>query len=295
MNIMDLWKDGNKPSFSVELFPARSDKGGKTLNSVIEKLLILKPDFVSVTFGAGGSSRDGSFELIKKLMKLNDNKVLPYIASYGLSASDLDNVLNEYKEIGVKNILCVRGDKPEDNELFPHPDGFNFASDFIRHINENHQIYIGAAGYPEGHIDSNSKETDWEYLKLKVKNGAKFIIANYFFDNRYFYEFKDKCRELGINVPIIAGIMPIYSVKMLKILSAKCGATITDEIKMGLKNIDLNEKKEVIDFGIEYAAKQCKDLLENKVDGLHFYTMNKSKSVLGIFEKLNKRGFLLKS
>ncbi len=294
MDIMDFWNDNSLPSFSFELFPARSDKGVKTLNSVIEKLLILKPDFVSITFGAGGSSRSGSLELVKKLVKLNNKKVLPYIASYGLSATELDDVLNEYKEIGVKNILCVRGDKPEENELFPHPDGFNFASDFIRHINENHQIYIGAAGYPEGHIDSNSKETDWEYLRLKVKNGAKFIIANYFFDNKYFYEFKDKCREMGINAPIIAGIMPIYSLKMLKMLSAKCGATITDDIKMGLKNIDLNEKKEVLDFGIEYAAKQCEDLLENKVDGIHFYTMNKSKSVLGIFEKLRAGGYLLR-
>jgi len=289
MKVTDIWTCGARPTVSFELFPPRSDKAAEKLEKTIDELVALKPDFVSVTFGAGGSTRKGSHQLIEKLKNEKGREVIAYFAGYGLGPEDITSVLDSYQQLGIENILVVRGDKPADQEDFkPHPQSLPHASDLIAFIRPRHDFCIGAAAYPEGHIEAQSKETDIEYLKLKVDNGAEYIISNYFYDNRYFFDFVERCKAAGINVPILAGVMPVYSVKMMKMLSGLCGATITDQLRQAIAALPEGDKEALVNFGIEFAVRQCKDLLKAGVPGLHIYTMDRSRSAAAIVERLRR-------
>ncbi len=293
MKILDIWKSKQKPSVSFELFPARTPKSAVNLEKAIDRLADLGPDFVSVTFGAGGSTRKGSSELIDKLANEKKLNVLAYVACYGMSPDDLADVLNDYKAIGVRNILAVRGDPPRELEGFqPHRDSFAHASDFIPFIQSRFDVCLGAAGYPEGHIEADSKERDLEFLKLKVEQGAQFIIANYFYDNRYFFDFRDRCQTIGIDVPILPGVMPVYTVKMMQSLANLCGAAITDELRGGLAVFAEDDKAGVLNFGIDFAVRQCRELLQSEVPGIHIYTMDRGKSTSEIVARLRGDGLL---
>ena len=289
MKVTDIWTCGARPTVSFELFPPRSDKAAEKLEKTIDELVALKPDFVSVTFGAGGSTRKGSHQLIEKLKNEKGREVIAYFAGYGLGPEDITSVLDSYQQLGIENILVVRGDKPADQEDFkPHPQSLPHASDLIAFIRPRHDFCIGAAGYQEGHIEAESKETDIEYLKRKVDNGAEYIISNYFYDNRYFFDFVERCKAAGINVPILAGVMPVYSVKMMKMLSGLCGATITDQLRQAIAALPEGDKEALVNFGIEFAVRQCKDLLKAGVPGLHIYTMDRSRSAAAIVERLRR-------
>jgi methylenetetrahydrofolate reductase (NADPH) len=292
MKVTDLWKTSTKPTLSFELFPARSDKAAANLEKAIDKLVALNPDFVSVTFGAGGSTRAGSYQLVEKLIREKDLPVIAYFACYGLGPDDITAVLDSYQELGVESILAVRGDVPHAGDFEPHPDSLPYASDLVEYIRPRFSFCIGVAGYPEGHIEATSKEKDLEYLKLKVDLGAEYIITNYFYDNQYFFDFVDRCRDLGIEVPILPGIMPIYSVKMMETLAGLCGATITDPIRQWIADWDEGEKEALLEFGIDFAARQCSELLEVGVPGLHIYTMDRSKSTTGLVHRLRDTGSL---
>lgn len=288
MKLINLWHASRRPTLSFELYPPRSEKAAGKLDGVIEELCGLKPDFVSVTFGAGGSTREGSFQLVNRLKNDQHVEVLAYFAGYGLGPSEIKQVLDNYQSAGVENILVVRGDQPEDQSFVPHPASFAHASDLLEHLRPKYDFCMGAAGYPEGHIEAPSIETDMKFLKLKVDNGAEFIVSNYFYDNRYFSDFLDRCREKGITVPVVPGIMPIYSVKMLEILTNLCGATITQDVREGMVNIPEDDKEALNQFGIEFALRQCRELLKTGVSGLHFYTMDRSQSVVPIVNQLRK-------
>lgn len=289
----NLWDHGHQ-TVSFEFFPPKSEKAEVNLGKAIDKLLKLGPDFVSVTFGAGGLTREGSHQLVSKL-KLDKGfeKVLPYMACYGLGPDDLKRILDKYKELGIDTIFAVRGDRPQGIDNFTeHPESLAHASDFLSFIRTNYDFTLGAAGYPEGHVEAKSIEEDIKYLKLKVENGARFIISQYFYDNSFYFDFVQRCREADITVPIVAGVMPIYNVKLLENLASLCGATITEEVKEELANISPEDKSAVSDFGIEFATKQCRELLEKGASGLHFYTMNRSKSVLEIINRLREEKVL---
>ena len=287
MKVTDLWSAGRKPTVSFELFPPRSPKGAEKLEKTVDALAALRPDFVSVTFGAGGSTREGSHQLVEKLKKEKMLEVVAYFAGYGLGPQDITAVLDSYQTLGIENVLVVRGDEPKDLEDFaPHPQSLPHASDLIEFIRPRYAFCLGTAGYPEGHIDCESKDKDLEYLKLKVENGAEYIISNYFYDNRYFFDFVQRCRALGIDVPILAGVMPIYSVKMMKMLAGMCGATITHEIRDGIASLPEDDKEALLNFGIDFATSQCSELLRAKVAGLHFYTMDLSRSTVEIINRL---------
>lgn len=293
MSIRNLWQDKTRPTISFEFFPARDEKAAKKLETVIDKLTELNPDFVSVTFGAGGSTRGGSFQLAKKLKNEKGMKVLPYLAPYGLGSEDIASILDDYKDLGIDAILCARGDEPTDIEDFtPHPHSFNHASDLLAFVKQKYDFFLAAAGYPEGHKEARSKEKDLEYLKLKVEKGADAIISQYVYDNTYFFNFLEKCRGMGIGVPIVCGVMPIYSVKMMENLAGLCGATITPQVRNELATLPPDDKKAVTAFGIDFAVRQCRELIKHGIDGIHFYTMDRAKSISEIITQLREDGLL---
>ncbi|MHC4644506.1 MAG: methylenetetrahydrofolate reductase [Planctomycetota bacterium] len=293
MKVTDIWSGGKKPTISFELFPPRSAKAAEKLEKTIDELTALKPDFFSVTFGAGGSTREGSHQLIDKLKNQKGNKVVAYFAGYGLGPDDIIAVLDSYQALGIEDILVVRGDAPRDQEDFePHPQSLPHASDLVAFLRPRYDFCMGVAGYPEGHIEAESKDRDIEYLELKVDNGAEYIISNYFYDNRYFFDFVERCRAAGIDVPILPGVMPIYSVKMLEMLAGLCGATITDQVRQAIAALPEDDKQSLVNFGIEFAVRQCQDLLRAGAPGLHIYTMDRSPSAAGIIERLRKDGLL---
>ncbi len=293
MKVTDVWSLSHSPTISFELFPAKSEKAAAVLENNIDILAALKPTFVSVTFGAGGSTREGSYQLVEKLKHDKGLEVVAYFACYGLGPEEMIAVLDSYHEMGVENILAVRGDTPRDEGFESHPDSLPHASDLVSFIRPQYNFCIGVAGYPEGHIDASSNNKDLEYLKLKVDQGAEYIVTNYFYDNSYFFNFVDRCRGIGIEVPILPGVMPIYSIKMMEMLANMCGATIPDEVRRGIAALEKDDKEALINFGIEYAVNQCIELLDKGALGIHFYTMDRSHSTAAIVKRLRNEGLLL--
>lgn len=292
MKLTDLWKQSDAPTLSFELFPAKTEKAAQRLEKALQELADLKPSFASVTFGAGGSTREGSFQLLKKLKEELQLEVLGYFAGYGLGPDAITSTLDSYQQLGIENILVVRGDVPREEEGFsPHPDSFQHANQLLEFVRPKYDFCIGVAAYPEGHIEAESLDNDLAYLKQKVNLGAEFIITNYAYDNRYFFDFVSRARTAGIDLPILPGVMPIYTPKMTNFLAKLCGATITPEIKSGLAEIPDDDKPAVLEFGIDYAYRQCRGLLDAGVPGIHIYTMDRSKSVVSIVSRLRQDGY----
>ncbi len=292
MKLTELWASKGKPNLSFELFPARTEKAAANLEKAIDKLAALEPDFVSVTFGAGGSTRTGSYQLAGKLKNEKGLDVLTYFACYGLSPEEITSVLDDYQALGIKNVLAVRGDEPREGDFEPHPESLQHATDLVTFIKPKYDFCLGVAAYPEGHIDAESKAKDLEYLKMKIDLGAEYIVTNYCYDNRFFFEFMERCRSAGIEVPILPGVMPIFSIKMMEMLAGLCGATITDEIKTGIAALPEGDTAALADFGIEFATKQCVELLQAGVPGIHIYTMDRSKASVGIVAQLRDADLL---
>jgi len=291
MRVTNLYKS-KKPVISMEFFPPRNKKAAETFGTIIDNLAELKPDYMSITFGAGGSTRDGSYQTVKQVMVDKNLPTVAYIAGYGLGQDEITDVLDKYKELGIETIFVIRGDKPRGDNFTPQPDSFSYASDMIAFIKERYDFTLGCAGYPEGHAEAETLEKDIEYLKLKVDNGAEYIVAQYFYNNIYFFEYIEKCRAIGINVPIIPGIMPVYTVQMTNMLSKVCGTTIIDTLQSKLDAVDANDKDAVLNLGIDFATEQCRELLTEGVAGLHFYTMNRSKSTTEIINRLKQENLL---
>ncbi len=292
MKLTDRWSKGKSPTVSLEVFPARNAQAAAKLDDTLSELVALKPDFMSVTFGAGGSTRDGSRELVAKL-RGKSMEVLAYFAGYGLGPSDIVSVIDAYQQLGVDNVLAVRGDIPrEQTDFQPHPESLPHASDLLGLLRSRYGLCLGAAGYPEGHIEAESKQRDIEYLKLKVERGAEFVIANYCYDNALFLSFLDRCRHASIHVPIVPGIMPIFSVKMMESLASLCGATITAAVRQGLARVPEGDKDGVLRFGIEFATAQCAELLRAGVPGIHIFTMDRSASATQIIRRLRAEHLL---
>lgn len=293
MKVTEVWKSTSAPTVSFEVYPARTPKAGVSFEKALDKLVELGPDFFSVTFGAGGSTRDGSRELVRKLRQDKNQDVLAYVACFGLSPHELEEVIGEYRGLGVESVLTVRGDEPGDEGAFsPHPDSFAHASDFLRFAKTISDSCFGAACYPEGHVEAKTPEQDLEYLRQKVDLGAEFLIANYFYDNRFFFDFMARCIAKGIEVPILPGVMPIFSIRMMETLAELCGATIPDGVRDGLGALPEGDKEALTSFGVDYAVEQCRGLLKAGVPGLHFYTMDRSTSVSRILGRLRSDGLI---
>lgn len=291
MRVNSLYKN-NQPVISMEFFPPRDPAAQEKFGGLIDTLSSLNPDYLSVTFGAGGSTKDGSYQTVKNLIIDKELPTVAYIAGYGLDPDEIRTVLDGYMELGVETIFVIRGDKPKTKDFVPHPDSFSYASELISFIKARYDFTLGCAGYPEGHIEAQSLDTDIQYLKQKIDNGAEYVVAQYFYDNEYFFNYVEKCRKQGITVPIVPGIMPVYSIKMTQILSKVCGSSITPKLAEKLNALSSEDTEGAIKLGIEFATEQCRGLLQEGVPGLHFYTMDRSRSTQRIITQLRQENLL---
>ena len=280
-----------RPVVSVEFFPPKTPKGEESLyDRVLPRLAEAKPDFCSVTYGAGGSTRDKTLNVVDRIQRDFGFVGMAHLTCLATSATDILNYVNEANAKGIRNLLALRGDPPSDNpsELRP-AHGFDYAYqliDFIKqHASSN--TSIGCAGFPEGHIAcTEGRETDWQRLRNKVDHGAQFILTQLFFDNDDYFRMVDYLTNtLGVNVPITPGILPILSSAQIKRFSALCGASLPEPLLAKLDRLG-DDDEAVTAFGIEYASKQCEALLAGGAPGLHLYSLNRSKAVLGIVRNL---------
>ncbi len=293
MNLADTLKTLDRPMISFEFFPPRTEKAAAGFEGTIETLAKLKPDVVNVTFGAGGSTREGSYQIVDMLKNRKGLNTVAYVAGYGLGPDDIAAVVQGYETLGIETLFVIRGDEPKGDDSFrPHPDSMAYASEMIGFIASQSSLCLGAAGYPEGHIDATSKDEDLKHLKAKVDKGAKYIVAQYVYDVNLFFDFVRRAREMGIEVPILPGIMPIYSEKLTRNLARICGASITEDIEKGLAALPPDDKQAVLDYGVQVATQQCREYLRRGVDGLHFYTMNRANTVVRVIEQLRQEGLL---
>ncbi len=275
-----------RPFFSFEFFPPRTDEAHAHLLETAQTLRDLRPAFVSVTYGAGGSTRARTVEVSKQIQNTVGIDVMAHVTCAGSSRAEIRGLLNELEAAGIENVLALRGDPPAGGASFQTPaGGFTHASDLIPMLERNYHFCIGAACYPEKHIEAASFEEDLGYLKRKTDAGAEFLITQLFFDNDKYFEFVDRARALGITVPILPGIMPITGFEQIRRFTALCGATIPPKLLAELQ-VRRDEPKAVEELGVAYATLQCTDLLRRGAPGIHFYTLNKSPATRAIVSAL---------
>jgi len=275
-----------KLTLSVEFFPPKTEKGEENLFSEIELLKRINPAFCSVTYGAGGSTREKTVDLVDTIHSGCGLEVMCHLTVVGQSKDEARAVLRKLRTHGIENILALGGDPPQGmTDWRPHPDGFHHAIELVREAVAMGSFSVAVAGFPEIHPRAVSREADLRFLKEKVDAGADAIITQLFFDNRDFYRFSDDLRKLGVTVPIIPGILPLQSASQVRRFTSLCCAKIPGKLERELVKVE-NDDDAAVALGIEYATRQCEELVNFGVPGLHFYTLNKSLSVLAIHENL---------
>jgi methylenetetrahydrofolate reductase (NADPH) len=275
-----------RPCFSFEFFPPKTDAGVAALMSAAAQLRSLAPAFVSVTYGAGGSTRARTLDVVKAMHHDLGLEVMAHLTCIGATRCDLYGILTELKRAGIDNILALRGDRPSaEGDAGMGPGEFRHASDLIHFVLSEFDFCVGAACYPEKHLESPDVASDIRALVAKVEAGAHFLITQLFFDNTRFYNFLERVRDAGIQVPIIPGIMPITSVDQVRRFTTMCGATIPEPLVRELE-ARRDQPEAVLDLGVAYAALQCADLLANGVPAIHFYTLNRSPAARAVVSAL---------
>jgi methylenetetrahydrofolate reductase (NADPH) len=289
MKIKDILNN-TKITFSFEFFPPKTETGWEKLFHTIKELIPLAPSWVSVTYGAGGSTRERTHELVLRIQKETDLTVVSHLTCVGSRKNEIRKILEKYSRSGVNNILALRGDLPaEENKSIYFKSEFKYAYELVDFIKKSFpDMCIGVAGFPEGHPDSVDRLKEIEYLKAKVEAGADYIITQLFFDNKDFYDFCERCELAGINVPIIAGLMIITSYRgMHRITELASRTRIPASLLKAVYRTDSDEYVEKV--GIHWATEQVRDLIDNKVKGIHFYTLNTSRASLQIYQSLGVR------
>ncbi len=288
MRISSLFGPG-RPVFSFEFFPPRTTEGERLLERTLTDLRGLQPDFVSVTYGAGGSTRDRTIDLVSRIKRETGLETMAHLTCVGSSRTELESVLDRFEQAGVENVIALRGDPPAgDHEFRPHPDGLAHASDLVRMIRDRKRPFcVAAACYPETHTEAPSGEADLAHLVEKVRAGVDVLVTQLFFDNEFYFRFVERARAAGINVPIVAGIMPITNLGQIERFTRMCGATIPAELATRLEPYR-DDDAAVERLGIEHATEQCRELLAAGVPGIHYYTLNKSRATQTILENLRK-------
>ncbi|BDG05957.1 methylenetetrahydrofolate reductase [NAD(P)H] [Anaeromyxobacter oryzae] len=292
MRIIDLLRfarERGEPIFSFEFFPPKTEDGERALFETVEALRPLGPAYVSVTYGAGGSTRAKTVELVKRLKRESEVEAMAHVTCVGASRDDIASVLDEVAAAGVQNVLALRGDPPRGQPGFvPHPDGFRYASElvaFIRSEPKRWRFCVGAAAYPEGHPETRDLGQDVRNLKVKVDAGADFLVTQLFFDNVHYFRFVDRARAAGIGVPILPGLMPFTNVEQVERFTAMCGAAIPPALRAAME-VRRNDPDAARELGVAYATIQSADLVRRGAPGVHFYTLNRSTSTRAIVAAL---------
>ncbi len=278
-----------RPTLSFEFFPPTTAIGFWDLYRTVESLKPLDPTYVSVTYGAGGSTRRKTVDLVGRIK--NDIKIetMAHLTCVGSTRQDIVAVLEALRAHGIENVLALRGDPPRGEDSFvPTEGGFSYAGELVEFIRDRFDVCIGAACYPETHPECPDPDLDLQNLKRKVDAGVDFLISQLFFDNDHFFAFCDRARKIGIEVPIIAGIMPIQSVKQVKKFTQMCGATIPRDLLDKIEAVE-DDPEAVRHVGSYHATEQCNDLIDRGVAGIHFYTLNKSTTTRAIFQQIRPR------
>jgi len=287
MKLSDILANATEPLISCEFFPPKTDKGEANLWACLHELEAIEPAYISVTYGAGGSTQNRTKRIVCHIREETGLSPVAHLTCVGANRDDLAALLGEYRHAGIENILALRGDPPEGMDHFEATaGGFEHATDLITFIRGRNDFSIGCATYPEGHPESKGGVADdIRYLKMKQDNGADAAVTQYFFNNDVFFRFRDATARAGITIPIIPGIMPITNFEQIVRFSAMCGAIIPDWLHDTMAPIQDNLDA-VKKLGIDLATKQCRELLKAGVPGLHFYTLNKAEATIAISRNL---------
>jgi methylenetetrahydrofolate reductase (NADPH) len=272
--------------FSVEFFPPKTETGLELLLETVEALKPLEPDYVSVTYGAGGATRDGTVEIAERIKREAGLEVMAHLSCVGETRDGLAQILDRFEEIGIDNVLALRGDPPRGEDDFTPPeDGLSSAAELTEFITANHAFTIGGACFPEVHPEAADLASDLAYLKTKVEAGAAFLITQLFFDNTHYFDFVAAAREAGIDVPIIPGVIPISSFGQVARICDMCDASIPEDLENAMRELGGDEDAEAL-LGVAYAARQCEELLMGGAPGIHFYALNRAPATRAVLAAL---------
>ncbi len=287
MKISDLYRDNDKPVISCEFFAPKTELGFQNLYKVFAKLKQTSPAFYSVTYGAGGGTARPTLELVCKIQDDFGITSMPHFTCVNHSKEYLLKYMKELKMNGIVNILALRGDMPGGGDFRRHPDGLMYASEVVKLAAGMNHFCIGVAAHPEGHPESLSLEKDIQYLKNKLDAGADFAITQFFFDNNYYFKFVERAQNIGIKKPIIPGIIPFINANHVMKFAKLNGTHIYDDLKNQM--IEAGDDREMSsELGINQAVRQCRELLDSGVPGIHFYTLNKSKPTLSVLKRVRE-------
>jgi methylenetetrahydrofolate reductase (NADPH) len=278
----------SRPVISFEFFPPKTEEGDRNLfEKAIPELLQTRPDYCSVTYGAGGTTRDKTLMIVDRIQREHQLTALAHLTCVNHTREEVRALLEKIRTLGCKNILALRGDPPGGGAFQPTPGGFEFSSQLVQFIRESGDFSTGVAGFPEGHVAcKEGKLADWNHLKTKVDAGADFVLTQLFFDNADFFEFRDHVAgKLGVRVPIVPGVISILNAAQILKFTQLCGAKIPPPLRTKLEALG-NDEAAAMEFGIEYATRQCEELLRAGVPGLHFYTLNKSHATVRVLKNL---------
>ena len=279
-------------TISFEFFPPRNADGIPGVLDTVNELTAYCPNFISVTYGAGGSTRQFTEEITVSAKQSAGVEVMAHLTCAGQTVQELDDVLQRLDDAGIENVIALRGDPPRGEQQFTVTEGgFSHASDLVTHIRANYEFGIAAACYPEGHTEAESLERDLEYAKLKVDNGADFLITQLFFNNDDYFAFADRAEAAGIDAPVIPGILPVLSAPQIRRFTALCGSKIPPGLDADLDRLGEDDEA-VRELGVEYAARQVEELWAAGVPGVHFYVLNRSYSVSKILDHLGIPGHI---
>jgi methylenetetrahydrofolate reductase (NADH) len=287
-NILAARPAASRPVISFEFFPTKSPEGERALlEKTIPALGVLKPDFCSVTYGAGGSTRETTLTIVDRIQREQHLPAMAHMTCVNATRDESAAVLNQARSLGIENILALRGDPPGGIGKFQKTEGgFEYSYELVRFIKASGDFSIAVAGFPEGHMACPDKHTDWRHLKHKIDQGADLVITQLFFNNQDYFEFRDFLSGLGVTVPLVPGIMPILSAAHIKRVVALCGAALPKELVAELDRRGADDEAVTL-FGIDYATRQSEELLKQGAPGLHFYTLNKARATSEIVKNLS--------
>ncbi|MFZ0090665.1 MAG: methylenetetrahydrofolate reductase [NAD(P)H] [Solirubrobacteraceae bacterium] len=286
MRIDRIITGADEPVFSFEFYPPRSDAGERVLGLALESLRQLAPAFVSVTYGAGGSSRERTLDLTKWIKQELGIEAMAHLSCVGSTRDELRAVLADMDRAGIENILALRGDPPRgETDWQPHPGGLSYSTELASLIRADSDACIGGACFPEVHPEAPDLAHDLRFLKDKIDNGVSFLITQLFFDNEVYFRFVEEARAAGIEVPILPGVMPITDLRQIKTITGMCGATIPQSLTEALEWRS-HDPDAVLQLGVSYATLQCAELLARGAPGIHFYTLNRSHATRAILSAL---------